>query len=367
MAQAETTREGFWERVERRTQHGDAIFWGVTLFFALMVIGLVMAVGVVTYNGSALVREQFGWGFLFGTEWSPIDTEIGPATFGAWPAIRGTILAAGIAVLLAAPIAVGIGIFLAELCPVQLRTPLSFMVELLAAIPSVIYGVWGVMVFVPFFTDYIATPVSDTIGMTVPWLEGPVVTGRGIIVAGCVLAIMILPTIAAITRDVLSLVPNTQREVLIALGATRWEVIWQAVVPYSRAGIIGGIMLGLGRALGETMAATMLIGNSTRIEESLFAPGITSALLVANELTNVNGPLHESALVSVALVLFAITFLLNLMARLLRGVADRSAPHLHDCDCDPQHATGGPDLRQNGGLYGRSRRRHSTGGVGGVS
>lgn len=323
MAQAQTTREGLWERIERRTQHGDALFWGVTLFFALVVIGLVMAIGVVIFNGSALAREKFGWGFLVGIEWSPIDTEIAPASFGAWPAIRGTLFSAGIAVLLAAPIAVGIGIFLSELCPMRLRTPLSFMVELLAAIPSVIYGVWGVIVFVPFFTDHIATPISETFGESIPWLAGPVATGRGIIVAGCVLSIMILPTIAAITRDVLSLVPNTQREVLLALGATRWEVIWQAVVPYSRAGIIGGIMLGLGRALGETMAATMLIGNSTRIEESLFAPGVTAASLVANELTNVTGPLHESALISIALVLFAITFFLNLMARLLIWYVNR--------------------------------------------
>jgi phosphate transport system permease protein len=323
MAQAETTQEGLWQRLERRTQHGDSIFWGVTLFFALLVIGLVMAVGVVAYNGSALARETFGLGFLLGTIWNPIDTETMPATFGAWPAIRGTLYSAGIAVLFAAPIAVGIGIFLSELCPSRLRTPLSFMVELLAAIPSVIYGVWGVMVFVPFFTDHLATPLSETVGEVFPLLAGPVTTGRGIIVAGLVLAIMILPTIAAITRDVLSLVPNTQREVLLALGATRWEVIWQSVVPYSRAGIIGGIMLGLGRALGETMAATMLIGNSTRIEESLFQPSITAASLVANELTNANSSLHESALVTVALVLFGITFLLNLLARLLIWYVNR--------------------------------------------
>jgi phosphate transport system permease protein len=317
MAPAPTTQEGLWQRFERRTQHGDAIFWGVTLFFALLVVGLVMAIGVVTYNGSSLIRETVGWDFLLGTEWSPIDTDIGPATFGAWPAIRGTLFSAAIAVLLAGPIAVGIGVFLAELCPPRVRAPLSFMIELLAAIPSVIYGVWGVIVFVPFFTDTFATPVSESLGEMIPWLAGPVATGRGIIVASVVLAIMILPTIAAITRDVLSLVPNTQREVLLALGATRWEVIWQAVIPYSRAGIVGAIMLGLGRALGETMAATMLIGNSTRIEESLFAPGVTAASLVANELTNVNGPLHESALVSVALVLFMITLFLNLLARLL--------------------------------------------------
>jgi phosphate transport system permease protein len=326
MAQGELAggpRERFSEAVARRTQHGDGIFWAATLFFALVIVGIVVAIGVITYNGSALARAQFGWSFLSGIDWNPIDTELGPATFGAWPAIRGTLLSAAIAVLLAGPIAIGIGVFLAELCPPVLRTPLSFMVELLAAIPSVIYGVWGVMVFVPFFIDAIAVPISESIGLVVPWLAGPVATGRGLIAAGIVLAIMILPTIAAITRDVLMLVPGTQREALLALGATRWEVIWLSVIPYARAGIIGGVMLGLGRALGETMAATMLIGNSQRIEESLFAPATTAASLVANELTNANSELHESSLIAIALVLFGITFLLNLLARMLIWYVNR--------------------------------------------
>ncbi len=317
MAPATSTGETFSERFARQTQHGDSIFRGVTLVFALAVIGLVATIGFVVINGSALAREQFGLGFLFDSIWNPTATDTSPAVFGAWPAIRGTLLSSAIALLLAAPIAVGIGIYLAELCPVSLRTPLSFLVELLAAIPSVIYGTWGVLVFVPFFVTYIATPLADTIGQAIPWLAGPVSTGRGIMAAGCVLAIMILPTIAAITRDVLSLVPNTQREVLLALGATRWEVIAKSVVPYARAGIIGGIMLGLGRALGETMAATMLIGNSQQINQSLFEPGTTAASLVANELPNVQSPIHESALITVAMVLFLITLVLNLGARLI--------------------------------------------------
>ena len=317
MAPAGAIKPTIRQRLSRRAQHGDGIFYLITLFFALIVIGLVVAIGVVAYDGSALARSQFGLSFLGGQEWNPVDTEISPATFGAWPAVYGTLVSAGIAVLLAGPIGIGIGIFLAELCPRWLRTPLSFTVELLAAIPSVIYGLWGVVVFAPFFRDAFAKPISRTIGEVVPQLAGPVAVGRGIMVAGVVLAIMILPTIAAITRDVLAVVPGPQREVMLALGATRWEVIWQAVLPYARAGVIGGVMLGLGRALGETMAATMLIGNSQRLSTSLFAPGVTAASLVASELTNANSPLHESALIEIALVLFGITLILNLFARLL--------------------------------------------------
>lgn len=302
---------------KRQTQHGDLLFWLITLFFALVIVGLVVAVGVVTYNGSAEARARYGWGFLASSDWNPVETELSPASFGAWPAIRGTLLSSLLALALAGPVGVAIGIYLAELAPLRLRAPLGFMVELLAAIPSVIYGLWGVAVFVPFFTEYVATPISETIGQTMPLLAGPVAVGRGLLVTAVVLALMILPTVAAITRDVLQAVPNNQREVLLALGATRWEVIWLAVLPYARAGIIGGVMLGLGRALGETMAATMLIGNSTRVEESLFQPATTAAALVASELINANDRLHESALVTIALALFGITLLLNLCARLL--------------------------------------------------
>ncbi len=304
-------------RWERQTQHGDRLFWLITLLFALVIVGLVVAVGVVAYNGSSDARAQYGWGFLVGTEWNPVDTDVSPAAFGAWPAIRGTLLSSLFALLLAGPVGVAIGIYLAELAPLRLREPLGFLVELLAAIPSVIYGLWGVAVFIPFFTDWVATPISETFGDALPWLGGPVAVGRGLLVTSVVIALMILPTVAAITRDVLRAVPPQQREVLLALGATRWEVIWLAVLPYARAGIIGGVMLGLGRALGETMAATMLIGNSTQISDSLFAPATTAASLVASELTNANSLLHESALITVALALFGITLILNLAARLL--------------------------------------------------
>lgn len=318
MAQAELSRTSLGERIARRTRHGDGIFWLVTLVFALVVIGLVVAIGVVTYGSSAEARQQFGLGFFAGTDWSPVETDLGPATFGALPAIVGTLISSAIALVLAAPVAIGIGIFLAELCPLRLRTPLSFMIELLAAIPSVIYGTWGVVVFAPFFTNVLAQPIADALGGVLPWLGGDqVAAGRGLLLAGIILAIMILPTIAAITRDVLTLVPNTQREALLALGATRWEVIWLAVLPYARAGIVGGVMLGLGRALGETMAATMLVGNRPQVPTSLFEPATTAASLVASELTNAQSTLHESSLILIALALFAITLALNLSARLL--------------------------------------------------
>lgn len=324
MAQAEIVTESLTERIARRTRHGDGLFWGITLFFAVVVIILVFAIGFVTWNNSEQARKEFGLGFFASSDWNPVETEVNPASFGALPAILGTLISSLIALLLAAPIAIGIGVFLAELCPTSLRTPLSFMVELLAAIPSVIYGVWGVMVFAPFFTEYIAIPLSETFGNIIPWLSGEqVAAGRGLLVAGIILSIMILPTIAAITRDVLSLVPNTQREALLALGATRWEVIWLAVMPYARAGIIGGVMLGLGRALGETMAATMLVGNRPQVPTSLLEPATTAASLVASELTNAQSLQHESALVLIALALFAITLLLNLCARLLIWYVNR--------------------------------------------
>ena len=253
--------------------------------------------------------------FLTSPEWYPQSAS--NVRYGALALIIGTLSVTTLAMLIAVPFGLGAAIYVSEFCRGRLKEGLKIVIELLAAIPSVIYGLWGVAVFAPVFRDAVAKPVSRSLGQVIPALAGPVAVGRGMMVAGVVLAIMILPTIAAITRDVLAVVPNTQREVMLALGATRWEVIWQSVLPYARAGVIGGVMLGLGRALGETMAATMLIGNSQRLSSSLFAPGVTAASLVASELTNANSPLHESALIEVALVLFGITLMLNLFARLL--------------------------------------------------
>lgn len=317
MASAEPL--SIWQVIQRRTRHGDSIFWMLTLAFALMVLALVIAIGYVTWGGSQEARERFGIGFLFRSGWDPVA-----GNFGALPAIYGTLVSSIIALLIAGPLGMLIGIFLSELCPVRLRTPLSFLVELLAAIPSVIYGMWGVFVFVPFFRSAIAQPLATTIGAVVPFLAGPVAAGRGLMVVGIILAIMILPTIAAITRDVLAVVPNHQREAMLAIGATRWEVIQIAVLPYSRAGLIGGLMLGLGRGLGETMAALMVSGSFKQaIPPSLLAPGITAASLIASELPNANDSIHESTLILIALVLFGITFVLNGLARLLVWQAAR--------------------------------------------
>lgn len=307
-----TQQAGAWARIRQRTQHGDVIFWLLALFFALLVVSLLVAIVAVTWHGSAEARHKFGLHFLTSSDWNPVK-----GRYGALPAIYGTIVSAGIALLLAGPVGVLVGVFLAELCPVRLRLPLSFLVELLAAIPSVVYGMWGIFVFIPFFRDHIAKPISDNLGGSVPIFAGPVTVGRGLFVAGIILAIMILPTIAAISRDVLAVVPAHQREAVLALGATRWEMIRHALIPYARAGIIGGMMLGLGRALGETMAATMVIGNTPKIHTSLFQPATTSASLVASQLPNANDDLHSSALILIALVLFLITLIANSIARLL--------------------------------------------------
>lgn len=317
MAQAE--RLSAWQVFQQRTKHGDTVFWLLTLFFALLVITLVFAVGYVTWIGSTEARARFGISFLFQSGWDP-----NAGNFGALPAIYGTLVSSGIALLLAGPLGILIGVFLSELCPDKFKNPLSFMVELLAAIPSVIYGMWGIFVFVPFFRSAVASPITKSIGKSVPLLAGPVASGRGLIVAGIILAIMILPTVAAITRDVLAVVPNHQREAMLAVGATKWEMIRNAVLPYSRAGIIGALMLGLGRALGETMAALMVIGSvKNTISPSLFGGSITAAALVASELPNANNSLHESTLILIALVLFGITLVVNLVARVIVWQAAR--------------------------------------------
>ncbi len=311
---------------QRRVGMGDPIFHGLALVFGLAVVGLVLIIGLVTWEASTQARSLLGLNFLWATGWAP-----NRLIFGALPAVYGTLATSALALLLAAPLGLFIGIYLAELAPLGLRQPLSFLVELLAAIPSVIYGMWGVFVFVPWFRSMIAAPVANSLGSVLPFLSGPVAAGRSLIVAGIILAIMILPTIAAITRDVLVVVPQHQREAMLALGATRWETIWQAVVPYSRAAIVGGIMLGLGRALGETMAVLLVIGGvKNSVPASLFAPGIAIAPLIASELANANSEMHTSVLILMALVLFVITLLLNGLARLLvwyvgSGQAERRA------------------------------------------
>ena len=256
--------------------------------------------------------RQFGFSFLTDSAWDPVNGQ-----FGAAPAIYGTIVTSVIALVVATPLAVGVAVFLSEFAPPWLRGPVAFAVDLLAAVPSVIYGLWGIFVLVPILRDHVVPFLRDTLHLGVlPLFSGPMY-GVSMLAAGLILAIMCLPYISAVTREVLLAVPRSQREAALALGATRWEVIRDAVVPYARSGIIGGIMLGLGRALGETMAVTMLIGNSHQISASLFAPGYTMASLIANEFTEAANALHLSALNAVGFVLLLITFLVNALARWL--------------------------------------------------
>lgn len=311
-------RRSAWAALKRRTQHGDTLFHGVTLFFALLVGGLVLIIAAVIWTGSAPARQQIGvWTFLTSSVWDPV---VGRERLGVLAAIYGTAVSALIALLIAGPLGLFIGIFLAELCPRALRAPLAFLVELLAAIPSVIYGLWGALVLGPFLLGTVTQPLAAQLGAAFAVLRDP--KPRNLLLAGLILAIMILPTIASISRDVLAVVPIYQREALLALGATRWEMIWQAVVPYARAGIIGGVMLGLGRALGETMAATMVIGNNLQIGP-IVQPAQTTASLIATQLPSPNSDLHVSALILAALVLFGITLVLNALARLLVWQAGR--------------------------------------------
>src|SRR4051812_36855061 len=246
------TQHGFWPRIKQRTQHGDAIFRALTGLFALLVAALVLLIGIVIWTGSAAARHAIGLGaFLTTNAWDPVA---GREHLGALAAVYGTLVSSAIALVLAAPLGLFIGIFLAVLSPLRVGAALSFLVELLAAIPSVIYGLWGALVLGPFLLGHTLKPLSTT--LTIFGSPSP----RNLLLAGLILAIMILPTIAAISRDVLASVPIHQREALLAVGGTRWEMIWLAMVPYARAGIVGGMMLGLGRAIGETMAVTMVIG-----------------------------------------------------------------------------------------------------------
>jgi len=254
---------------------------------------------------------NFGVSFITSTEWNPVLRD-----FGALPFIFGTIVSSFLALLIALPLSIGLAIFLTELAPRWLAAPIAFATELLAAIPSVVYGLWGIFVMVPFLRFTIQEPLARRFGDTIPFLEGPAY-GFSMMSAAVILSIMIVPFISAVTREVLVAVPRDQREAALALGATRWEMTWQVALPYALPGIIGGAILGLGRALGETMAITMVIGNRPDIAYSLFAPGYTMASVLANEFTEATGELYLSALMEIALLLFGITILVNIVAQML--------------------------------------------------
>ena len=291
---------------------GDRIYsWSIAGFAALVPLLLLLifvAVGMAAWPA----LTKFGPGFLTSSDWDPVAGH-----FGAAPAIYGTIVSSIVALIVAAPLGLGVAVFLSEFAPPWLRHPVAFGIDLLAAVPSVIYGLWGIFVLIPFLREFVMPFLRDTLHLGVlPLFSGPAY-GSSMLAAGLILAIMCLPYISAVTREVLIAVPRSQREAAVGLGATRWEVIRDAVIPYARSGIVGGIILGLGRALGETMAVTMLIGNRHEIAASLFAPGYTMASLIANEFSEATGDLHLSALMAIGFVLLLVTFLVNAIARWL--------------------------------------------------
>ncbi|MFZ5944912.1 MAG: phosphate ABC transporter permease subunit PstC [Bacillota bacterium] len=286
----------------------DSLFKALTLTASFAVIVLLAFIIFKLYMQSTLSMDKFGWRFITSMEWDPVQGE-----FGAGAYIYGTIVSSLIALLIATPVSVGIALYLTEIAPPWLSTPVGFLVELLAAIPSVIYGLWGIFVFVPFIRQYIQKPLGDMLGW-IPLFSGPPL-GIGMLSAGVILAIMIIPIITSISRDIISSVPTLQREGALALGATKWEVIKYAILPYAKSGILGGIILGLGRALGETMAVTMVIGNRPEIKASLFAPAHSMAAVIANEFTEATDDIYLSALIEIGLLLFLVTFVMNGLAR----------------------------------------------------
>jgi phosphate transport system permease protein len=297
----------------------DNSFAAAMLLCACSIFAIVLFIFGILVIHSHLSLVQFGWKFFTRQAWDPVSGD-----FGALPFIYGTLATSFLALLMAVPLALGVAIFITELCPQVLRAPISFLTELLAAIPSVVYGLWAVFVLVPLMRDVLGPFLYKVLGWT-GFFEGPNF-GVGLLTASIILAIMILPIISSLTRDIMTAVPNSQREAVLALGATRWEMIRIGVLRNSRIGIVGAIMLGLGRALGETMAVTMVIGNHPDISKSLFAPGYTLASVIANEFSEASGDLYLSALVEIGLALFLVTIVVNAIARLMVWAVTRNAP-----------------------------------------
>src|SRR5918998_3881809 len=293
-----------------RADYGDLIFKGVLTLAALAVPILLAFLVYELWDGAALAIERYGFDFVTSSTWDPVAEE-----FGALPLIFGTLASSLLALLIAVPLSLGVAIYLTEFAPASIRQPVAFLIGLLAAIPSVVYGLWGIFVLIPLLRTTVFPSLRDTLGF-LPLFQGPIY-GPSMLAAGIILAIMVMPYIMSVGREVLLAVPNTQREAALALGATRWEAVTTAVLPYARSGIVGAIILGLGRALGETMAVTMLIGNRHEIAASLFAPGYTMAAAIANEFSEAVGDLHLSALAYVAFLLFLVTVIVNAGARLL--------------------------------------------------
>jgi phosphate transport system permease protein len=298
----------------------DRAFRWLMLLCALSIFAIVALIAGALVKGSKLTLHQFGWKFFFSTGWDPIN-----GNYGALPFIYGTLVTSLVALVIAVPLAVGVAVFITEMCPKALRGPLAFLTELLAAIPSVVYGLWAVFVLVPLLRTYVNPVLIHTLGWT-GLFQAPNL-GIGMFAAGVILAIMILPIISSLTREVMTAVPHTQREAVLALGATRWEMIRMGVLRNARIGIVGSVILGLGRALGETMAVTMVIGNSaTQISRSLLAPGYSMASVIANEFSEASDDMHLAALIEIGLALFVITICVNALARLLVWAVTRGAP-----------------------------------------
>jgi len=306
----------------RHVALGDMAFQALTLLFALLVLLALGGVIISLVSGALPALERFGFDFLVTEKWNPVTEK-----FGALAPVYGTLVTSAIAMLIAIPVAFGIALFITELCPNWLKRPLSTMIELLAAIPSIIYGIWGLFVLAPFFQEHVEPALISTLG-AIPGIgllfEGPPL-GIGVLTAGFILAIMVLPFISSVMRDVFETVPTVLRESTFALGATTAEVVWRVVLPYARIGVFGGVLLGLGRALGETMAVTFVIGNAHHIHASLLQPGTTISAALANEFTEAVGDLYLSSLIALGLILFVITFIVLALAKLLLIRLERQA------------------------------------------
>ncbi|HEX2237069.1 MAG TPA: phosphate ABC transporter permease subunit PstC [Gammaproteobacteria bacterium] len=301
-------------QTQRRHEFVDKLFRGATRLFAIIVLGLLIAIIISLFIDSLPAFKAFGLKFFVSEEWNPVTEE-----FGALVPIYGTLVTSAIALLIGIPVSFGIALFITELAPTWVKRPLGTAIELLAAIPSIIYGMWGLFVFAPFFGEYVQPWINDHLGdwiLVGPLFQGPPL-GIGLLTAGIILAIMVIPFIAAVMRDVFEVVPPLLKESAYGVGATTWEVMWHVILPYTRVGVIGGIMLGLGRALGETMAVTFVIGNANNLDVSLLMPGNTISSVLANEFTEATGELYTSSLIALGLILFVITFIVLSLAKFL--------------------------------------------------
>ncbi len=306
--------------LRRAWTHGDLPYRAVSVLSALIIIAIVAGFGLMLWLSSAASRAAVGLSFVYSGEWNPSGGE-----FGALPFIVGTLVTSLIALLIAVPLSLCIAVFLSEICPPRLRNFIGTLIELLAAIPSVVYGLWGVFVFIPLFAKPVGDWLMKTLGAQFSIFSGPFF-GPSLLAAGMVLGVMIIPTITAITRDVLRAIPNTQREAALGLGATQTETITQVLLPYGLSGILGAVILGLGRALGETMAVTMTIGNVSQMPVSLLNAGYSMSSIIANEWGEASTPLYSSALLQIGLLLFVMSLLLNLIARALVWSVSRRNP-----------------------------------------